>query len=129
VADGIDFDFSEFLKLAADLDSAPARIAPKVRKAVQFTATEVKKAGRKRANRTGLAGYAASIDYDMKVGVGTIGAEIGPNLGKKQGSFGLVEDATGSVRSAPQHAIRDALRANEADFIKGLTIAISDDVL
>ena len=53
-------------------------------------------------------------------------AEVGPHLGRNQGSFGFVEDANGGVRSAPQHAGRDALRANEADFERGLQIALFD---
>ena len=54
-----------------------------------------------------------------------IEGEIGPTPGDS-GSFGLVEDANGGVKSAPQHAGRDAARKNEADFIRGLTKAAGD---
>lgn len=116
-------DFSELAALAADLSDAPAEVVPFARKAVEVTARRVKDDWRKGADRTGLHGYAASVDYDMKSG---IAAEIGPNPEKNQGVFGLVEDANGDVKSAPQHAGRDALEANEEDFCRGLEIAVAD---
>lgn len=119
-------DFSELVELAADLRSAPAGVAPFVRKAVEVTARNVKNDWRQGAERTGLSGYAASIDYDLKSSAVVVEAEVGPNLGRNQGSFGFVEEANGGVRSAPQHAGRDALRANEADFERGLQIALFD---
>lgn len=119
-------DFSELTRLAADLTGAPEAAARFVKKAVQYTATELKKDWQQGAERSGLTGYAAAIDYDMKYPGGAIQAEIGPNLTRNQGSFGFVEDAPGGVRSMPQHAGRDALRANEADFVRGLEIAIFD---
>lgn len=119
-------DFSELYKLAADLSGAPAEVAPSARKAVEVTARGIKDDWRQGAERTGLSGYAASIDYDMKPSANEIAAEIGPNLRRNQGSFGFVEEASGGVRSAPQHAGRDALRANEADFVRGLGLAVFD---
>lgn len=121
----INFDFSEVNKLAADLGKAPDRVKVNARKALQVTATNIKADWRRGANRTGLGGYAADITYEIKATAGGIEAEIGPTPGDA-GSFGLVEDATGDVRSAPQHAGRDALKKNEADFIKGLVIALDD---
>lgn len=125
MTDGIGFDFSELTELAADLGVAPAKVAPNVRKAVEVTARHVKDDWRKGADRTGLGGYAADVTYDMKYADGAIGAEVGPTPGDS-GSFGLVEDANGDVRSAPQHAGRDAARKNEADFIRGILKATED---
>lgn len=119
-------DFSELYELAADLTAAPEDAAKRVDKALEFTSTEIKQDWRQGAERTGLGGYAASIDYDSKYGPGVIEYEIGPNLGRPQGALGLVEDANGDVQSAPQHAGRDALRANEDDFQRGLEIALYD---
>lgn len=118
-------DFSELRELVKDLGDVPARVAPNVRKAVEVTARHVKDDWSKGADRTGLGGYAADIDYDLKFTDGAIEAEIGPTPGDS-GSFGLVEDAKGNVRSAPQHAGRDAARKNEADFIRGLAKALED---
>jgi len=125
MSDGIDFDFSEILSLAADLSDAPAKVRPNVRKAVQVTAHHIKDDWRRGADRTGLGGYAADITYETKELKDSIEAEIGPTIGDA-GSFGLVEDANGGVRSAPQHAARDAARRNEADFIRGITLAAED---
>lgn len=119
-------DLSELYELAADLADAPESASRNIRKAIQFTATVIKQDWRQGAERTGLTGYAASIDYDMKYGPTEIGADIGPNLGRNQGSFGFVEEGGGGVKSAPQHAGRDAMEANEPDFVRGLEIAIFD---
>jgi hypothetical protein len=123
--DGISFDFSELMKLAADLEGVPAKVSPNIRKAVQVTAHNIKRDWRAAADRTGLGGYAADITYETKESRAGFEAEIGPTIGDS-GSFGLVEDANGGVRSAPQHAAKDAVRKNEPDFIRGLQIAIED---
>lgn len=119
-------DFSELAKLAADLTHAPEAAVRNVKKSIQVTATEIKEDWRQGAERTGLTGYAAAIDYDLNFPGGAIEAEIGPSLDRPQGPLGLVEDANGRVRSAPQHAGRDAMEANEPDFYRGLEIAIFD---
>lgn len=118
--------FDDLMRLAADISSAPAKVNRYVDKALKVTATEIKKDWAQGAERTGLMGYAASVDYDVTYSGTSIEAEIGPNLGRNQGSFGLVEDAPGGVRSAPQHAGRDAMRANEPDFVRGLEVAVFD---
>ncbi len=119
-------DFSELSKLAADLTQAPQEALKRVRQAVEYTATELKRDWAQGAERTGLDSYAASVDYDINYPGGAVEAEIGPNHGKRQGKFGFVEDGGGKVRSDPQHAGRDALRANEDDFYRGLDIALYD---
>jgi len=127
MSDGFSFDFSELNTLAADLGDAPVKLIPFARKAVEVTARNIKDDARKTAKRRGLQKYAASIDYDMQLDTdGMIGADIGPNLEKAQGTFGFVEDAAGGVRSTPQHALRNAAKANEADFEKGLLQAGED---
>lgn len=119
-------DFSEVFRLEADLRSAPERAVRNVKKAVEVTARYMKDDWGQEAARTGLVPYGASIDYDMKYPGDAIEAEIGPNLGRAQGALGLVEDAGGDVASAPQHARRSAIAANEADFDRGLLIALTD---
>jgi hypothetical protein len=125
MSDGITFDFTELRQLVVDLALVPAKAAPNVRKAVEVTARHVKDDWSKAANRTGLGGYAADVSYDMKYEDGAIGAEVGPTPGDA-GSLGIVEDAPGGVRSAPQFAGRDAARKNEKDFIKGIAKALED---
>lgn len=122
----VDYDFSDLLKLAADLGRAPAEVAPNVKKAVTVTALKVKRDWAKEAKRSGLVGYAASVDYDIESSSDGVTAEIGPNLGRNQGSFGFVEEGGGRVRSAPQHAGRNASRRNEKDFVDGIEKAVGD---
>jgi len=118
-------DFSELYSLAADLTKAPEEIRPLARKALQVTSHKIRDDWRKKADRTGLGRYAADVTYETRELAKSIEAEIGPTPGDS-GSFGFVEEAGGSVRSAPQHAGRDALEENEDDFIKGMEIAAFD---
>jgi hypothetical protein len=119
-------DFSELRILGAELARVPAEVAPKVRKSIEVTARYVKDDWAKDANRKGLSSYSKSVDYEVTESSDSVEAEIGPNVGKKQGRFGFVEEANGGVGSAPQHAGRDASRKNEKDFVKGLEDAIGD---
>lgn len=118
-------DFSELRSLAADLTAAPDESRPFIRKALQVTARNIKDQWRAGASRSGLEKYAADITYETAEKATVIEAEIGPTIGDA-GSFGFVEDSGEGVKSAPQHAARDALEANEEDFLKGLEIAIAD---
>lgn len=120
-------DFTELLELAADLTQVPADTARNVKKAVEVTARHVKDDWRQGAERSGLHGYAADIDYEFEFGRGEIAAVVGPTPGDA-GSLGIVEDAPGDVRSAPQHAGRDAMRANEDDFERGIMLAALDSL-
>lgn len=119
-------DFSEVFELVKDLTDATEKANRNIDKALKFTSVEIKKDWGQGAEATGLDSYAASIDFDMHYSSNEIASEIGPNMGRKQGTFGFVEDANGGVKSAPQHAGRNALEANEADFIRGLEIAVFD---
>lgn len=120
-----DDDFSELYELAADLTHVPDTANRNIKKAIEVTARHIKDDWRRGADRTGLGKYAADIDYDMEYPRGAIAAEIGPTIGDS-GSFGLVEEGGPGVKSAPQHAGRDAVEANEEDFLRGLEIAIYD---
>lgn len=119
----------ELRALSADLRAAGGKVRPFARKALEVTGRSIKDDWSENADRTGLSGYAASVDYELKSGLSEISVEVGPNLGKNQGSFGFVEDGGGGVQSAPQHAGRDALEANEDDFYDGLAKAAADAIL
>ncbi|MFJ4997111.1 HK97 gp10 family phage protein [Microbacterium sp. NPDC088619] len=122
-------DFSELYELARDLSDVPAEANRRIKKAIEYTAVEIKRDWQQGATASGLENYSRSIDYDMKYPGDAIEAEIGPNLSKRQGRFGFVEAGGGGVQSAPQHAGRDALEANESDLDRGLEIAITDAVI
>ena len=129
MTDGIKFDFSEVNQLAADLSDAGLKVVPFVKKAVEVTARNIKddaQAFSSAASGIHARAYPHSIDYDMKLIDGAIGAEIGPNMGKNQGQLGFLEEAHGGVRAKPQFALRRAAKKNEADFIKGITQAGKD---
>lgn len=125
----------ELRKLARDIAEVPRNAGPFIRKAVEFTARGIKDDYRKNldadsGNRLRRVGY--SVDYDITGGTGATGmrqaieAEIGPNLGRGQGPMaGWFED--GAVDGVPATKPGErALLANEADFERGLDIAIAD---
>lgn len=119
-------DFSELGALARDFDQVPKNAHRNIVKALTYTSVEIKKDWQQGAARSGLHGYAASVDFDIDDSAHLVKSEIGPNLDRNQGSFGFVEEGGGDVHSAPQHAGRDALEANENDFYDGLQIALFD---
>jgi hypothetical protein len=129
VSDGIQFDFAEVLKLAADLGKAPTDSGLNIRKAVEITARHVKDDWRK--DLTGARGIphgAASISYDIKGGEAIRGsaieAEIGPELEGQGSIVGLVEYGTPTL--GPRGYGAGALQRNQQDFIDGLEKAIGD---
>lgn len=126
-------DFSELYELAADLSNVPSEANRNIKKAIEVTARNVRDDWRQGAEVGRGDGYseryAWSIFYDIKFPGGAIEAEIGPELGRPGGSAGFLEDAPGGVQASPQHAGRDALEANEADFVRGLEIAITEAVI
>ncbi|WP_413354029.1 hypothetical protein [Microbacterium sp. 1P06AB] len=124
-------DFHELYELAADLTSAPPEANRNIQKALEVTARGIKDdwrqgAGVNSGEKNVANAYSNSIDYDMALTSTSIEAQIGPNLDRRGGSAGFLEDAPGGVASAPQHAGRDALDANEEDFVRGAEIAIFD---
>lgn len=126
-------DFSELSELAADLSAVPPEANRNIKKAIEVTARNVRDDWRQGAEVGSGDGYseryASSIFYDIKYPGGAIEAEVGPELGRAGGSAGFLEDAPGGVQASPQHAGRDALEANEEDFIRGLEIAITEAVI
>lgn len=122
-------DFHEVMELVRDLTDVPAEANKRIKQAVEFTAVEIKRDWQQGAEASGLGNYSRSIDYDLKFPGNAIEAEIGPNLAKRQGRFGFVEEGGDDVRSAPQHAGRDAMEANEPDFDRGLEIAITNALI
>jgi hypothetical protein len=128
VSDGAVWDFSEFDKLAADLTAAPLVGKRNVIAALSHTAFEVKKEWRDKIKGTeGLPVAFLTIDFEVKVDAETVTAEIGSLTGKKQATFVTVMEfgAPGNNLS-PRGYGAAALQENEADFQKGLEIAIGD---
>lgn len=133
----IEFDFSELNKFAATIEGAGTRVRRNVTKAVKTSAFKGKKlwvaSAKSQVNRS-LRGYPASIDYDTEgVGAGNtsgdISAEIGPTVGKAQGSLAIVELAPDGVRGKPQRNQERIEQELTEDFARGMLIAVSDDGL
>lgn len=121
----------ELARLEADLRSVPSAANRNIKKAIEVTGRNVRDDWRQGAevgvSDPGFAKrYSSSIFYDLKFPGGAIEVEVGPELGRPGGSAGFLEDAPGDVQAAPQHAGRDALEANEPDFLHGLETAIFD---
>lgn len=132
MADSIQFDFTEINALAADLGDAPRDAGVKIRQAVEFTARGVKDAWRDKLKGTqGLPVAFLTIDYDLDHIVGedasSITATIGSRTGKKQATFVTVmEFGAPGQNLAPRGYGAGALQENQADFEKGLSIAIGE---
>lgn len=135
---GIEFDFSELNQLAADIAGAGTQVRRNVRTAVKTSAYRGKKMWATEAaghiEDGSLSGYPGSIDYDLEgIGAGNrsgeISAEIGPVVGKGQGSLAIVEQTPGGVRGVPQRNQEKIEQPLAEDFVRGLLIAVSDDGL
>jgi hypothetical protein len=124
----IDFDYSELERLVADMEEAPRAVIPNVVKAIEVTAFKMKGSWRAAAQRLNGRGHAkrypAAVDYEMILNRnGEIGADIGPDPTKSQGTLGILEDAPGGVRSTPQRSRDKAIAENIVDFERGLAKA------
>lgn len=115
-------------KLIRDLGVIPQYSQRFVHAALSKTAHGMKEGWRNiaaGASRGHAKRYPASIDYEVKGDFPRYEAEIGPNLGG-QGSLGILEDAPGGVKAAPQKARPRLLKSGEKDFERGLDAAIGD---
>lgn len=127
-------DASELHKLAADLGTVPATAGPFIHSAVKVTSLRVKNSWR--SGTSGIRGAPAlpyAIGFDIFTDASQTGSvivsEIGPDKEKNQGALGnLVEfegDKSGGLDS--HEGVGEAsLERNEADFEKGLSIALRD---
>ncbi len=120
-------DNAELARLEADLRGVPSQVNRNVKKALEVTGRHVKDDWREGAEVGGGDGYsvnyARTISYDVNFPGGGIEVEVGPEVGRGA-SAGFLEDAPGGVLARPQHAGRDALEANEGDFLRGIEIAV-----
>lgn len=126
----MDFDVSELLAYADDLDTAAAAILSSVQPAVKQSAEQVKAGMRAdmEASRH-FRPVARSITYDLRTVTNAVEAQIGPiTRGATVGDlahlayFGGAHGGGGTVRD-PQDALDDHARGFElalADVIEGL---------
>lgn len=128
--DGLTADNSDIMSLVADLEDAAHDAGPNVAKALAITAGKVKKDwAEKLKGEPHLPHAPRSITYDVDanpVGGNTvISAEIGAQRGRLQAPMVTVLEFGSPVNNtSPRGYGTGALKENEADFIKGLEIAI-----
>lgn len=136
----IDFDFSELDKLAADLGKVPDDAGPRIRQAVEITSRRIKDAwAEKLRGENGVPHAPRSITYDIGTnvsflrnalgsgpvdGANQIAAEIGAERGRLQAPIVTVLEFGAPGNNLPPRGYgHGALQDNEADFVKGLTMA------
>lgn len=129
MSDGIEFDFSEMGKLAADMGKIPLIAGPNVVSAIKFTSVLIKREAAKSVGRKRWSAAAAAIDFDVHgttgARLGAITSEIGYNKDKAGGPLGNIREFGSPAQStAPSNDLVNALHNNEADFQKGLNIAL-----
>lgn len=121
--------------ISADLSRLVHIVPEKLTQAVQQTALRTKKEWQSDARGAfGRKGgqYAPTIDYDMKSRWskrGTIQAEVGPDLSRYRGgglvpSWGLLEEASGRIRSGARGSIFVAAMFAAEELEKGIGIAV-----
>lgn len=128
MADGFTVDFSELTRLAANLGEVASSAGPFVRDAMHTTAIDITNEWRDAA--AGLSYvpyYSRSIGYDF-VGFQGFGAtlltcEIGPDKGRRQGSFGAIIE-NGTPTSAPHKFGETILDAHAAQYEELLVKAL-----
>lgn len=115
--------------LIADLGEVPVYVGPEVKRALAGTAFNMKESWREAAAGPSgghAKGYPHAIDYEVSTKLTHHEALIGPDLNRRQGALGILEDAPGGVSAAPQNLRPRVIRENEADFERGMTNAVDD---
>lgn len=116
----MEFDTSEVDRLAADLGRIPGRMVPSMIAAVTKSATSVRDA--MRADARGHAHsphFPNSITAEVKVKVGQIEAEVGPDKGLTQGALGNIL-YFGTSMNGPVLNINGPLDAESPKFQKAI---------
>jgi hypothetical protein len=132
MAGGIDFDFTDLNRLAAQLGEVPDNAGENIRKAVQVTSINIKKAWQGKIEGSKSApGGARSIGFDLGAnarlfggGSNQITSVIGAALGGA-GSLVFINEF-GALSTAPKASGAAALAENQEDFMRGLSKALED---
>lgn len=144
MGDGVEVDFSDVLKLAADLGEVPKNAGPRINSAVRFTAGLIKDEVRGRLTGE-WRGAVGSVDYDVKSDGHSIVSEVGYDKDKPGGALGNLREfgapnapsgvltkhgfvpfAGTHAPRAPHNDLAIALTDNQADFQHGLEKALKD---
>ncbi|MBT2502981.1 hypothetical protein [Curtobacterium sp. ISL-83] len=128
MADGFRIDDSQLHDLTAALGEVASSAGLYVRDAMETTAIDLRDDWQEQASGIrGLEAYPSSIGYDFAgfqgFGSTVLSCEIGPDKGKRQGSFGAIIEY-GSPTFAPRHYGDNALEAHSDQFERLLDEAL-----
>ncbi|ANZ17457.1 hypothetical protein O1L44_16300 [Streptomyces noursei] len=113
---------------AASFIASALALQYKSRQAVEITARKVKDSAKQRASGfKHLPHYPRSIGYDLHGGPGAVWAEIGPDNRAAQWGLGRFIEF-GTPTSGPHPHMGPALVENEADFTRGMLIAVTEAI-
>lgn len=127
----MEFDFSEFDQLAADVGEVPKNSGPNLVAAVQVTSINVKEAwANKLKGSPGLNVIAHTVSFDITnfqgFGASVLKSEIGPE-GAGAARLGTISEF-GNSRHPARGFGRAALEENQDDFERGIAKAIDDSL-
>lgn len=115
-----EFDMSDVLALSADLGKIAGKSVPPLIAAVERSAAAIEAGMRSGAGgHAHLPQFPASITHDVKVRVGGIEAEIGPDKGLPQGPLGNIV-YFGTSKNGPVADINGPLDAEAPEFEKAV---------
>lgn len=123
----IDFDFSAFDQLAAEIGKVDDGAQKQLRQAVEVNSRKVKDAWNSKLYTEGHAARTGrAITYDITVTRDEIAADIGAKRGsgRQAGIVRLLEN--GSVKNGAHGYGAAALHENERDLEQGVTKALDD---
>lgn len=138
----------DLMSLVRDLGDAAHGAEKNLRKAIEVTARHVKDDARKsvKGGSSTWSGLVPAIDYDVTVGASGVEAEIGYDKGRAAGPLGNIREfgapgahrtvlgsvggeaaiipTAGRLARPPHSDLKNALKGNEADFEKGISMAL-----
>lgn len=139
MADGVTTDFSDVMKLAADLGNAAGEVEKPLKSALAFAAQNVKEDVRSQlAGDAFFKGAAGSVNYDVTVKSGRVDAEVGYDKDRRGGALGNLREFGApnaqpygnpfapTTPLAPHNDLQNALERERPDFEKGVDVAVND---
>lgn len=129
------FDVSELVEFAMDIEGVRENIGPRLVSAFHVSSRNIKDDWNKSLGAVGtrrMRHIGRTVDYDItgvaEQGGSSIQSEIGPNLGRKQGSFaGWFEEGAANVPAT--HGGANALKRYRDDVENGIALAAVDAIL
>lgn len=122
-------DLGDLRRLVADLSAAPERARGEIQRVVSKGALNIKNDWRERVSGLHrLKHLQYAVNYDMAIGVDSIGADVGYDKARVQAPLGNVEEF--GTASTPGHLDgQHALDAEEPRFLAALEDAAERSVL